>query len=220
MKYSLPVLKLYLSRFADPDSREDSNAILSKATVFSLDSQKFSEKAAQEGVPWATWLGLDLLSGLAEQREPRSIFVYYRLLQGVIETYVLVRPTETSGPCYELVRNLAITPMGTDAALLDIRPLALWDGLKQSAYRLFPLPWSQKKKRGQVLHVDHGNLAAFFSSYIDPIWPGIWKKDLLEYTDYEVLPRENEIPEALKDKKITYRNVFVVLEPSFVGRLS
>jgi hypothetical protein len=54
MKYSLPVLKLYLSKFGDQNSREDGIAILSKATAVSLDPQKFSEKAAREGVPWAT----------------------------------------------------------------------------------------------------------------------------------------------------------------------
>jgi hypothetical protein len=48
MKYSLSILKLYLSKFGDQDSREDSNAILSKATAFPLDPQKFSKKAAQE----------------------------------------------------------------------------------------------------------------------------------------------------------------------------
>ncbi|MEX0806464.1 MAG: hypothetical protein WD688_24575 [Candidatus Binatia bacterium] len=95
MKYSLPILKLYLSKFGDQDSREDGNAILSKANTVPLNPQKFSKKAAQEGVPWATWLGLKQLSGFAEGSERRSVFVYYRLLQGVIETYVLVRPIET-----------------------------------------------------------------------------------------------------------------------------
>lgn len=217
MKYSLPGLKLYLAKFGDQNSREDGDAILSKATAFSLDPQKFSKKAAQEGVPWATWLGLELLSGFAEGSERRSVFVYYRLLQGVIETYVLVRPIENSGPCYELVKNLIDSPTGRDAALSNIRPLALWDGPKQTAYRLFPLPWQQKKWRGAMLHVDHGNQAAFLSSYVDSMWPRIWKNNLLEYTDYELVPQEKETPAALEDMRIIYRNVFVVLAPSFVG---
>lgn len=210
MKYSLPILKLYLSKFGDQDSREDGDAILSKATAFSLDPQKFSKKAAQEGVPWATWLGLELLSGFAEGSERRSVFVYYRLLQGVIETYALVRSIETSGPCYDLVRNLTEHPTERDAVLSNLRPLALWDGPKQTAYRLFPLPIQRKKWRGAVLHVDHGNALAFFSSYVDSIWPRIWKNNLLEYTDYELLPQEKETPGALADQRI--RNAFVVLE--------
>jgi hypothetical protein len=192
MKYSLPVLKLYLSKFGDQDSREDSYGILSKATAFPLDPQKFFKKAAQEGFPWATWLGLQLLSGFAEGSERRSVFVYYHLLQGVIETYVLVRPLETSGPCYDLVKNLTDNPTGRDAALSNLRPLALWDGPKQTAYRLFPLPSQTKKRRGALLHVDHGNQVAFLSSYVDSIWPGIWKSNLLEYTDYELVPQEKK----------------------------
>jgi hypothetical protein len=147
MKYFLPVLKLYLSKFGDQNTREDGDAILSKATVFSLDPQKFSKKAAQEGVPWATWMiGCELLSGFAEGRERRFVFVYYRLLQGVIETLVLVRPIENSGPCYELVRNLADAPAGMDAALLDIRPLALWDGLKQNRLPTFSSSTTNKER--------------------------------------------------------------------------
>jgi hypothetical protein len=93
----------------------------------------------------------------------------------------------------------------------------LWDGPNQTAYRLFPPPSQTKKRRGTLLHVDHGNQVAFLSSYVDSIWPGIWKGNLVEYTDYELVPQEKETPAALEDKRIIYRNVFVVLEPSFVG---
>jgi len=44
MKYSLPVLKLCLSKFGDQDSREDSNAILSKATAFHLTRKNSAQK--------------------------------------------------------------------------------------------------------------------------------------------------------------------------------
>lgn len=214
MKYALPIMKLYWSEFSDRSRHKDSNTLLSKAQVFPMNSQEFSKKAAQEGVPWATWLGLELLNGFAEEGERRCVFVCYRLEQGIIKVYVIVRPNEISGPCYKLVRNLAPMPTGMDAAFLDIRPLALWDGLSRTAYRLFPLPAETKKRRGTVLHVDHGNQMAFFSSYVEPIWPRIWKNNLLEYTDYELVPQEKEMPAALRDKKIIYRSAFVVLEPS------
>jgi hypothetical protein len=49
----------------------------------------------------------------------------------------------------------------------------LWDGLNQIAYRLFPRLIQAKKWRGAVLHVDHGNNLAFFSSYVDSMGPRI-----------------------------------------------
>ena len=66
---------------------------------------------------------------------------------------------------------------------------------------------------------------AFFSFYVEPIWPGIWKNNILEYTDYELVPEEKETPAVLVDKKIIYRNVFIVLkqaerEPIIYGCLS
>ena len=99
MRYSLPVLKLYLSEFGDPRSREDTRALLSKAQIVAIDLEKFSKKASGEGCPWATYLVVELLSGFAEKGERRAVFVYYRLLEGVIETSFLIRSTGSSlGP--------------------------------------------------------------------------------------------------------------------------
>jgi len=52
------------------------------------------------------------------------------------------------------------------------------------------------------------------------IWPEIWKSNLLEYTDYELVPQEKKTPAALVDKRINYRNVFVVLETRLTATLS
>jgi len=113
-----------------------------------------------------------------------------------------------SRPYYKLIADFKENEIEKDPVISDVRPLALWDGPKQTAFRLFPFPWQQNKWRGAVLHVDHGNQAAFLSSYVDSISPRIWKNDLLGYTDYELVPQEKE--SAALGQKI--RNAFVILK--------
>ena len=212
MKRSLPILKLRLSDFGEPcRSWAGADKVLYSATAFAIDSVRLRERAAKEEMPWPTWLASQFLIGLAKEPDKKSLLVGYRVLQGFVVAYCLTRSTREFDACYRLLEELIGMETGRQGAPGDIRPLAYWDGPGQTASRLFPFPLPQRKKRRQILHVDHGNLAAFFSSYIDLIWPGIWKTNLMEYSDYEVVPEEKEGSLTLDDKRIRYQNAFAVL---------
>lgn len=213
MKRSLPILKLRLSEFGERcPSWADADTVLYGATAFAIDSTRMRERAAKEEMPWPTWLASLFLTGFAEEPAKKSALVGYRFLQRLVVTYCLTRSTREFEACYKLIEELVGMETGMQGAPADMRPLVYWDGAKQTAHRLFPFPLPQKKRRGQVLHIDHGNLAAFFSSYVDPIWPGIWKTNLLEYSDYEVIPEEKESYLTVEDKRIRYQNAFAAFE--------
>jgi hypothetical protein len=190
--------------------REKRPVPTAKAVAF--DSSILREQAANAGMPWPAWLASQFLIALIDKPSRESLLIGYRLAQARVAVYCLPSSILDFAGCDRVAEELGGTRLVPQPLPASIRPLTYWNASAQTAYRLFPFPLPQKKRRGHVLHVDHGNQEAFFSSYVYSIWPGIWKNNLLEYSDYEVVPMEKEEHVTLRDRTLRYRNAFVILE--------